>query len=189
MIKRNTGINKKKEPLYIFLHVMKTGGTTIREHIVENFRKEEYLFLYLNKYPFLREKKDIKHYISSLTKKRRDKLKIIFGHRSYYGLHELFPDREVRYIAFLRNPIDRIISHYNFQRENLNKKVNLKRSREVILINGKILPFGRRWFKQNEVFSENYMTKFFFFYPTHRSKGKIIDDSILKKVKKTLNKL
>ncbi len=186
MIKRNTRINKKKEPLYIFLHVMKTGGTTIREHIVKNFRKEKYLFLYANIRPFLREKEDIRKYIRALTREQKGKLKIIFGHCSYYGLDKLFPDREVRYIAFLRNPANKIISQYNFQRANLDKKVNLKRSREVILINGKILPFGRKWFQQNKVFLENHMTKFFFLHPAYGSQP--INENTLKKVKKMLDR-
>ncbi len=187
MIKRNTRINKKKEPLYIFLHVMKTGGTTLQYNIRENFEKGECLFLYSAIWPHLRERKDIEKDIKSLTKEQKNELKIIFGHKTYYGLHKFFPGREVRYITFLREPLDRIISRYNFKRTKLAKG-NLRRPKKFLLMNGKILPFGRWWFKQNEVFSENYMTKFFFFYPTYRSKGKIIDDSILKKVKKMLDK-
>ena len=139
--------NKKKE-LYIFLHINKCAGTTLREHIRNNLKDDEFLLLYKHEKPIF--KKKIGKYIKSLTKEKKDKIKIIFGHRVYYSLHKLFPDREVRYITFLRNPVDRTISHYNFTVVRLKygrfmKEITKKRLIKQYMENGRLLNF-KEWF-------------------------------------------
>ena len=42
-------------------------------------------------------------------------VRVILGHASYYGIHDLFPEKTPRYIIFFRDPADRIVSAYNFE--------------------------------------------------------------------------
>ncbi|MAH06851.1 hypothetical protein CMI38_01210 [Candidatus Pacearchaeota archaeon] len=103
-----------KDPLYVFIHVPKCAGTTIRENIIRNFDESEVLQLYGNVFPFLTDIGEIRDYLESLGNK--DIIKVIFGHWAFYGIHELFPNRDVRYVLFLRDPVSRTISHYNWDR-------------------------------------------------------------------------
>ena len=111
--------NRKKEPLYVFLHVPKCAGSTIRTHIVKNFKKNQFVFAYSyskrkqNKWP-------IEDYIKFLTQKEKDNLKIIIGHKLCYGIHDLFKNREVRYITFVREPCESFISKYNYFKGVIN---------------------------------------------------------------------
>lgn len=90
-----------KEPLWIFLHVPRTGGNTLSEALAKKFPKEEVLLTsHIRYHP---EKVDY------------SKLKFIFGHAAYYGIHEKVQDKEARYFTFLRDPAERQISHYNMK--------------------------------------------------------------------------
>lgn len=90
-----------KEPLWIFLHVPRTGGNTLSEAIGKRFPKEEVLMT--------------SHIRYHPAKVDFSKLRFIFGHATYYGIHEKVPDREPRYFTFLRDPAERQISHYNIK--------------------------------------------------------------------------
>ena len=159
-----------KNPLYINLHIPKTAGYTLRYHIDKNLKKDEqllldYEFLGLNlfKPPLDYEVYRNKAYklIKSLTREKRDNLKIIHGHTVPYGIHELF-DREVRYFTFVRNPIDRTISIYNHL-FNLNKKEGgIKRMQpyyeKYFLIKGNE-PSFENWLR-NKYVKDTYYTHF-----------------------------
>jgi len=98
--------------VWIFLHLHKTGGTTFSGHLRKFFEWDK-------------EHIDIgpggrhfrwKHHKKPFEKrplKERNKAKIITGHFTYYGIHTLMPDKEPRYITFLRDPAKRIVSSYN----------------------------------------------------------------------------
>ncbi|MFC1686022.1 hypothetical protein ACFLZZ_03295 [Nanoarchaeota archaeon] len=160
-------MKKKKDKLYIFLHMHKTGGTTMVEHIEKNFKPEEVLRLYpqeiLKLYPkskykdnqaknffqqlgFARYNKYLKDYFESLSSERKSKIKVIYGHGVFYGIHNFF-DKEARYIAFFRHPMSRTVSWYNYFR-GLSKDANLaglpalrKLVNQNLSINGKIPNF------------------------------------------------
>ena len=92
-----------KKYLYIFLHLPKTGGTTFSQHLIKNLKKDEIMSTSQLRY----------NLIPSNIKK--DKIKAILGHATYYGIHKLFPNKTPRYIVFLREPADRFVSSYNFE--------------------------------------------------------------------------
>jgi hypothetical protein len=92
-----------KDYLYIFLHLPKTGGSTFSQHIIDNMRKEEFTQTSETRYNLSQPNKD------------KDKIRIILGHATYYGIHNLFPGKIPRYILFLRDPAERFISSYNFE--------------------------------------------------------------------------
>jgi len=90
-----------KRPLWIFLHVPRTGGNTVSEAFVKMFPKEQILLTSQIRY--------------HPRKVDYSKIKFIFGHAAYYGIHKKMPDREPRYFTFLRDPASRQVSHYNMK--------------------------------------------------------------------------
>jgi len=97
---------KKKDHLYIFLHLPKTGGSTFSVHLKKYLKKDQFVDMTLLRYGL---HKNIANGAIS------DKTKVILGHASYYGIHKLFPNKIPRYIIFLRDPAERIVSEYNFE--------------------------------------------------------------------------
>lgn len=104
-----------KDKLWIFLHLPKTGGTTFNGHLYKNFKWDEELIL-LNAWgeDYRREKSKLPFHERHLEE--RQKVKVIGGHNTYYGIHALVPGKEPRYITFLRDPAERCVSLYNYRR-------------------------------------------------------------------------
>ncbi|MBI3154317.1 MAG: sulfotransferase family 2 domain-containing protein [Burkholderiales bacterium] len=101
------------DAIYIFLHIPKSAGTTFRHHIEHNFAPEEIVALYRADDARLR-REDVFARLQSLPDEQRRRLRVIYGHEVYHGIHELF-DRPCRYVTFLRDPIDKTISFYNYR--------------------------------------------------------------------------
>lgn len=101
-----------KKPIYIFLHMPKCAGSTFRAHIQRNLKNNEYLSFY-NEKNMHYSKSDVFKKVLSLSSEQKDKLKIIYGHEIFYGLHKYFK-RPVRYIVFCRELISRTLSFYNY---------------------------------------------------------------------------
>jgi hypothetical protein len=82
------------KPIYIHLHVVKTGGTTIGFHLKKNL--DGYRDANLN-----REASQSDVWIS--------------GHvwNLYYGEHNKYKDKEPKYILIIRNPADWLVSMYH----------------------------------------------------------------------------
>lgn len=184
-----------KKPLYIFLHIPKCAGTTMRHILLENFGNRVILSYEWSNYDF-QNKKVLKSYIRSLSKLKREKIRFIIGHNVYYGIHELFPDRECRYVTFLRNPIERTISDYNFQRHMIKKGIDVEQHKTFIFRNNKPLRI-KRWFEDNEVF-HNLIFKFLYarlflknsirILKNYGLKENEVQTSNLKEIKKILKK-
>ncbi len=100
--------------LYIFLHLPRTAGTTLRLHLEGSLRWREILLLYQSRDPDLTLPVGVERRIRRLTADRRQAVKVLFGHKCYYGMHELFPGREPRYVTFLRHPFEQFVSRYNY---------------------------------------------------------------------------
>ena len=165
---------RPKEPLYIFCHVPKCGGTTIRAHLNLNFPRSEKLSLYdidlktredKQRIPAI-TKTEIMTYVAKKIK-QKPHLKAIWGHQVYYGLHELFPEREVRYVTFLRHPVSRIVSEYNHKVMALQGerplRITFKDSLpKNITKEGKIIPF-RDWVRERNSWpSVSFLSNFFY---------------------------
>src|SRR5688572_8721599 len=93
------------EPIYVFLHVPFSAGTTIRNAITASHSAEAIFDCYGRG----RTSASITDDIKALPEARRRSIKFVIGHHVWFGIDKLF-DREVRYFTFLRNPISRAVS-------------------------------------------------------------------------------
>jgi hypothetical protein len=112
-------------PLYVFSHIPKTAGAffskSIRFALPEDQAirlgynySAEYLNLITQQREFSTNKEHFLTYLNSLSTDQKMKLKYIGGHDAYYGIHQIFRE-QARYLTFIRNPITRTISLYNFE--------------------------------------------------------------------------
>jgi hypothetical protein len=112
-------MQSSKEPLYIFLHIPKCAGSTIAYHLEKNIPSEERLALPSKDVKFshlIMRKYSLKQIQLEVDKlKDKDKVKVIYGHGARYGVHKLF-NRPGIYFTFVRDPVTRTISAYNYRR-------------------------------------------------------------------------
>lgn len=123
---------KLEKPLYVFLHLHKTGGNSIKTALYA-FAKKNNLNLFhtchsppthswISILPYgIAQKQHPMHcnldQLLSLSPRQKADIDIVMGHQ-YFGVHNLFPHRTVRYFTFLRNPVSRKISHYHHFESN-----------------------------------------------------------------------
>lgn len=94
----------------IFLHIPKTGGTTLH-HILERCYRRDQICTF--KYPgFLSQIENFKR----LPPEKREVYRLIEGHLSF-GFHRYVPGHS-SYITLLREPIARILSSYYYARSH-----------------------------------------------------------------------
>lgn len=97
MIKASTQANTA-----FFLHLPKTGGSTIRTLINANYDSRELLSLYGSQ-------PEIFNHCMATTNQQRQHLKLVQGHMPY-GVHDYLGLSGQRYFFFLREPVARTLS-------------------------------------------------------------------------------
>lgn len=97
---------------FIFLHILKCAGTTIRFNLLNQHFKNKYIYDANFKIKHYKDYKGIHPFIIENQKypNNYEKYDIIFGHFKYDKYLHL--DRP--YITFIRDPIKRIISQYYY---------------------------------------------------------------------------
>ncbi len=117
------GINNQKKAIpiialrgrtvYLFLHIPRTGGTSIKKYISSICGDNSILNINgsVSDYKF----------IISLAESKNDKYSVISGHFSY-GVHRLLHNGNVKYVTIIRNPIDSVISTISY---SIRPKQNL----------------------------------------------------------------
>ena len=101
-----------QDPIYIFFHLKKTAGLAIHAHMQNALGTDKAIVLGRKKSPwryFQREKSDARHF-----RKKFPEAVYVGGHHIGITSAKMFPNREPRFITLLRDPVDRIISHYNY---------------------------------------------------------------------------
>lgn len=98
MVKSNV-----KQPTVIFLHIPKAAGSTL--HTIFN---RQYKLANVFTIDEERSIEDLKQ----LSAMQRAEIEVLKGHM-YFGLHRLLPQPST-YITVLRDPVERVISHYYY---------------------------------------------------------------------------
>ena len=93
-----------KNEALIFLHIPKTGGSTIYKVLERQYSRAQTLRL---------ESPEIARF-KMLPAAQRGRYRLIQGHL-YFGLHRFIPRASI-YITFLRRPVERVLSFYYYAR-------------------------------------------------------------------------
>jgi hypothetical protein len=93
------------EEILIFLHIPKTAGSTVVHVLEQQYGLEGLLKMYDSTFG---------DEVAALSDEELSRTRAIVGH-FYFGLHNRLP-RPCRYLTFLREPVERVVSHYEFAR-------------------------------------------------------------------------
>lgn len=104
---------KKKRPLYIFLHIPKTGGTTLNVHLAKHLKFDEEYVHIGNWGGDYRKKHNLTEWFDR-PQDVKDKAMFIAGHGVYYGIHKHVKNIQPHYILIVRDPLKRFLSGYHF---------------------------------------------------------------------------
>jgi hypothetical protein len=94
--------------LLVFVHVPRTGGTTLQHVISDRYPPDRVLAF--------EDPARVEEEIAALSPEARDRVEAVLGH-VHHGVHEHF-DRPARYLTMLRHPVARIVSHFRYARSN-----------------------------------------------------------------------
>lgn len=115
------------DTVYIFAHIPKTGGTTIRKHFEKNLSPYEFVHLAeagdrrierRNQNKLETEATDTPNLVTPFanrTKEERQKVRVVLGHQVNLETYKLFPNKTCKSIIFLREPVSWLVSYYNWQ--------------------------------------------------------------------------
>ena len=96
------------QPTVIFLHIPRTGGTTLDKLPERNYSSNQILNVYDS------DRDQQINQFANLSESRRANYKCVKGHL-FFGFHKLVPGPS-NYITFLREPIGRVLSFYSYAR-------------------------------------------------------------------------
>jgi len=101
-------VNYSPTDTLIYLHVPKCGGTTIHGILRDNFPAD--CRYYVDPHDVAGSRREF----AAKPEKERRRIQLLHGHLSY-GWHEHVPGTAV-YFTFIRHPVERVVSHYNYVR-------------------------------------------------------------------------
>lgn len=117
---------------YVFIHIAKTGGTSIKNILTTNekFKVDESGWYLGNEH----------------NKKKHDTVCDLFCHASIgethkYLLSKHYDPKEYFAFTFIRNPWDMIVSHYEYYRQKMSKWKNLLNKIEAIKVDASLKSF------------------------------------------------
>lgn len=98
------GITKMTDKVLIFMHIPKTGGSTLNELFKKQYGQDEIL----THLPLDRLSSEF----NDLSPAKNNKIKGISGHYNF-GVHE-YINKPFTYFSMVRHPVDRVVSLYYF---------------------------------------------------------------------------
>lgn len=101
--------------LWIFLHLPKAGGTTLKGHW-EKHTEFDVDFFEASRWGIQYRRQNNRPELEERSLSERSRVRFIGGHFAPYGIHRYIPDRTPRYFTFVREPASRLVSLYNFRR-------------------------------------------------------------------------
>jgi hypothetical protein len=100
----------KTENTVIFIHIPRTAGVSLDAILERQYNPAKIYSLYSQ------EKRDE---FNKLSDHQKANIQLLNGHFLSYGIHERLPNPST-YITMMRDPVDRVISHYYFVRRSPN---------------------------------------------------------------------
>ena len=102
------------EDLFIFFHIPKTGGTSLRYLFAEHMTLNKD-FIHLGPAGYKQQHADGLKPFAQRPNEVKQQAKIILGHDVDKDTYKLVPRKTPKNIVFLRNPAARIVSLYNYE--------------------------------------------------------------------------
>lgn len=102
---RDTGGTRAGERLLIFLHIPKTAGSTVLRILEREYGRDAVLRAY---------EADDPDEVAAALADARHPVRVLAGHFPF-GIDDVLPT-PASYMTFLRDPVDRVRSHYDFVR-------------------------------------------------------------------------
>jgi hypothetical protein len=111
--------------LIAFVHIPKTGGTTLITMIEDQYSPAETYKIHYNG-----SRKQVRRLRTAL-RRQRDTLRIVWGHMDFAWSAFMPPD--TRFFTFLRDPVERVISHYYQYRRMQDSPIHALAMRSSLL--------------------------------------------------------
>ena len=96
--------NANHESLIVFLHIPKTAGTSLSHLLRQKFKADSITQIY--------KPSDCVRPLADHAAAIDDSIKCLSGHIDY-GIHA-YLSRDCAYLSMVRDPVSRVLSHYNF---------------------------------------------------------------------------
>ena len=135
--------NAADDELWIFFHLRKAGGTTLNGHF-KKYLLWDRSFVLQSNWGEVYRKTNGRLPLHERSLEARREVRVLSGHRTYYGIHQLIPGKKPIYVALMRDPAAQIVSAYNFDRSR-----------------GKTDLTFRAWYKYYTKNHANFITNFY----------------------------
>ncbi|MCW3836904.1 hypothetical protein ACFQ1E_11470 [Sphingomonas canadensis] len=103
------------KPLWIFIHLPKSGGTTLKRHLANHLAPDEEVVEFSAQGGARRLAQGAIPF-AARPLEQRQLARALVGHNVFRGIDRLVPGREARYLTFVREPAELCVSLYNFRR-------------------------------------------------------------------------
>ena len=100
--------NTDSSPIDIFLHIPKTAGTTLVRILHRQYGRTGYVSI--------KAGTSFENAKLQIVREEIDGFRLVYGHVPF-GIHDALT-RPVRYFTLVRDPVDRVVSHYYFARSH-----------------------------------------------------------------------